>query len=66
MIRLQPDRHWVWLPLLRTLEIVFVSGLAFVTSSLNVFIRDTPYVVGVGQSGSHVAGADFLRFPGDS
>ena len=45
MIRLQPDRHWVWLPLLWTLEIVFVSGLAFVTSSLNVFIRDTRYVV---------------------
>jgi ABC-type polysaccharide/polyol phosphate export permease len=45
LFRLEPNRHWVWLPLLWALEIVFVSGLAFVTASLNVFIRDTRYVV---------------------
>jgi len=45
LFRVPPNRHWVWLPLLWALEIVFVSGLAFVTSTLHVFIRDTRYVV---------------------
>jgi lipopolysaccharide transport system permease protein len=45
LFRIQPNRHWVWLPLLWALEIVFVSGLAFVTATLNVFIRDMRYVV---------------------
>jgi ABC-type polysaccharide/polyol phosphate export permease len=45
LFRVPPNRYWVWLPLLWALEIVFVTGLAFVTSTLNVFIRDTRYVV---------------------
>ena len=37
--------HWVWLPLVWALEIVFVCGLALMFAGLNVYIRDTRYVV---------------------
>jgi ABC-type polysaccharide/polyol phosphate export permease len=37
--------HWFWIPLVWGLEIVFVCGLVLFTSCLNVFIRDTRYVV---------------------
>lgn len=37
--------YWLWLPLIWALEIIFVCGLALLTASLNVFIRDTRYVV---------------------
>jgi lipopolysaccharide transport system permease protein len=37
--------HWLWLPLVWALEILFVCGLVLVTSAVNVYIRDMRYVV---------------------
>src|SRR4051794_12511303 len=37
--------HWLWLPVIWGLEIIFVCGLAMVSAALNVYIRDTRYVV---------------------
>ena len=39
------NRHWVWLPVLWTLELIFVSGLSLITAAVNVYVRDTRYVV---------------------
>jgi ABC-type polysaccharide/polyol phosphate export permease len=42
---LTPVAAWWWLLPLWTLYIVFVCGMALFTSAVNVFIRDTRYVV---------------------
>jgi homopolymeric O-antigen transport system permease protein len=37
--------HWLWLPVVWILEVMFVCGLALVTSTINVYVRDTRYMV---------------------
>jgi lipopolysaccharide transport system permease protein len=42
---LPPNRYWLWLPVIWTLYVAFVCGLALGTSAINVYIRDTRYVL---------------------
>jgi lipopolysaccharide transport system permease protein len=39
------NRHWVWLPVVIGFEIVLLCGLALIFSAINVYTRDTRYVV---------------------
>jgi ABC-type polysaccharide/polyol phosphate export permease len=37
--------NWIWLPVVWTLEVIFVCGLALFFAAVNVYVRDTRYVV---------------------
>src|SRR5712692_10930760 len=39
------SRHWAWLPVILGLEILFACGMALAFSALDVYYRDTRYVV---------------------
>jgi ABC-type polysaccharide/polyol phosphate export permease len=45
LFAIPPNRHWIWLPVIWVLEVIFVFGLSLITSSLNVCVRDIRYIV---------------------
>lgn len=42
---LAPNRHWIWLPYVWTMQVIFVCGLSLITAAVNVYLRDVRYVV---------------------
>ncbi|HML18478.1 MAG TPA: ABC transporter permease [Bryobacteraceae bacterium] len=42
---IRPGAQWLWLPVVWALYVAFVCGLALGASAINVFVRDTRYVV---------------------
>jgi lipopolysaccharide transport system permease protein len=42
---LTPNVHWLWLPYIWAMAILFACGLSLITSALNVYIRDMRYIV---------------------
>jgi ABC-type polysaccharide/polyol phosphate export permease len=42
---LRPNRYWLWLPVIWALYVAFVCGLALGSSAINVYVRDTRYVL---------------------
>jgi lipopolysaccharide transport system permease protein len=40
-----PGTHWLWLPLIWLLYVMFVCGLVLGSSAINVYVRDTRYLV---------------------
>lgn len=42
---LRPGLPWLWMPLIWVLYIMFVCGLALGSSAINVYVRDTRYLV---------------------
>ncbi len=39
------NRYWLWMPVLWGFEVIFVCGMALITSAINIYVRDTRYVV---------------------
>jgi lipopolysaccharide transport system permease protein len=39
------NRYWLWLPYVWGMEVIFVCGLSLLTSSINIYLRDTRYIV---------------------
>jgi ABC-type polysaccharide/polyol phosphate export permease len=46
--RVSPNLAWVWIPVLLVVELGVVLGFAFILSALNVYYRDTLYLVQSG------------------
>ncbi|HTB13518.1 MAG TPA: ABC transporter permease [Bryobacteraceae bacterium] len=41
----RPNWYWLWLPVIWALYVAFVCGLALGSSAINVYVRDTRYVL---------------------
>lgn len=39
------NRYWAWLPLIWAMEVVLLCGLSLISSAVNVYVRDTRYLV---------------------
>lgn len=39
------SKQWLWLPLVWGLELLFIIGLGMATAAINVYVRDTRYIV---------------------